>query len=576
MISLLETAIQDLRYGFRGLRRSGVFTLTAVLTLALTMGAISTVFSLADALLFRSLDVEHPDGIVVVSATRRQGSQLGLVSHPDYVRFRERSQTLEALAADYSTAPLWVTANDGSREVNGAVVSANLFPLLGVRPALGRFFSEEEDRVPDRDHVAVLGYELWRDSFGSSPDALGATVKINAALFTVIGVAPPGFRGLSAYPSEIYIPTMMLRVGYRWCDVFRDDCTVLSMIGRLREGRTAEQAQAEMVARMPREWRSAREGENTGMTVFPPRGAHLRAEPEEVHSITLLGLVTGVLLLVCCANLAGLLMARGGARARELAIRVSLGAGGARLVRQLMTESFLLALGGGLLGLLLSLGLTDVLKAAFYSTSGGGDRLSFDFRPQPVVVLALFGVSAGAAFVFGLLPALKSIAAGAAESLRRQSSTGSSRSPWIRSLVGTQAAVATALLAVACLLGASAHRLGQGASFEPSQVALLRLRPRLLEYPPQKAQAYHREVIRRLEALPGVSSVSVVGTGIALLGGEADVSLPEWTDANRQRLLAGYMDIGPRYFETLRTPVRRGREFDDHDSSWCTRPGWPS
>ena len=545
----------------RSLGRGGLFTLTAVLTLALTMAAVTTVFSLAETLLFRPPNVERPRGLVVVAATRAPGRGAGFVSHPDYVRFRDESRTLEALAAHYSTSPLWVSAGNESREVNGAVVSANFFPLLGVRPARGRFLNEEEDRVPDRDRVVVLGHELWRDWFSSSEEVVGRSLRINATPFTVIGVAPPGFRGLTPYPNAIYLPTMMLRVGYRWCDGFRDDCTVLSMIGRLAEGHTVAQATAEMTSRLPPAWRTAAGDRNTGVTVFTPRGADLRAEREDEESVTLLGLVAGLLLLVCCANLAGLLMARSAARTRDLAIRASLGAGRVRLLRQLMTESVLLALGGGALGMGLSLALTRVLAAGFYCTGGA----VYDFRLQPSVALLVLGVSLAASWLFGLLPAWKSIAASSAESLRRQASSVSARSAWARPLLAAQAAAATALLVVAGLLGVSAHRLAQGTNFEPAQVALFRLRPRLVGYPAEKAQAYHGEVIRRLSALPGVSSVSVVGTGAALTGGDTTVALPERTADQGGGLPAGFMEVGPRYFETLRTPLLEGREFNPHD-----------
>jgi len=186
----LEDLWQDFRYAVRSLRQKPGFTITALATLAFGAGAISTVFTLANTLFFRALPVDRSDRVVVVQATRRHGQQPGWVSYPDYTHFRDKTETLQGLAAHYSTAPLFVTAKNQSKELNGAVVSANFFPLLGVRPALGRFFRQDEDSVPDRDRVAVVSYQLWRDWFGSSPDALGATLKINGVTFTVIGVAP--------------------------------------------------------------------------------------------------------------------------------------------------------------------------------------------------------------------------------------------------------------------------------------------------------------------------------------------------------------------------------------------------
>jgi predicted permease len=563
-ITLLENTVQDLRFAIRGMRSSPVFALVAVCTLALATGAISTVLSLANTFFFRRLSVDRPEELVTVSATRRHGTVPGDVSWPDYVRFRDRSKTLRGLAAHYSTAPLFVSTRDKAREVNGAVISAEFFPLLGIRPALGRFFRADEDSVPERDKVAVLGYDLWRNSFGSSMDALGAIVQINSVPFTVIGVAPETFRGMSAMPSEIYIPTMMLRVGYQYCDVLADEnCTILSMVGRLAPARRMAEARAEFETLVPGRWAHAADGDNTGVTVRPLRGTD--HSDSEVRLIQLLLLVGGVLLLVCCANLAGLLTARGTARIREFAIRASIGATRLRLVQQLLTESVLLAVLGGFLGMLVSLGLTKVLSLMFYSMDDEGHALWYNFSPEPVVLVGVCVVSIGAGFLFGLLPAVRSSSLGVAEGLKGVASAVTARSQVAHWLVGAQAALAVGLVTVATLLVASTHVLSTGNRFEPGQVALLRLRPRMVGYSSQRAQQFQRAVIRRLESIPGVESASMVGTGVVLRGGEAEVALPQRHDVREQTIRAGYIDVGPRYFETLRTPVLRGREFDEHD-----------
>jgi predicted permease len=354
-VSALEIAGQDLRYALRGMRGRPAFTLAAVLTLAFGAGAVSTVFTLANTLFFRELPVDRPDRVVIVQATRGHGHWAGWVSYPDYVHFRDGAKTLEGLAAHYSTAPLFVTTANRSQEINGAVVSANYFSLLGLSPAQGRFFSPDEDRVPDRNPVAVLSYSLWRNWFGSSPAALGAALKINGTTFTVIGIAPPTFRGINVMPNEIYIPTMMARSGYRWCDdAFAVDCTTFDMIGRLRDGYTVEQARSEITTLMPSAWATAKEVENSGVTVRRAQGVldTNTGRTGQIRFIKLLAGVAGILLVVCCLNLAGLLIARNRARTREFAIRISLGAGSPRLMGQLITESLLVAIVGGALGLL--------------------------------------------------------------------------------------------------------------------------------------------------------------------------------------------------------------------------------
>ena len=468
------------------------------------------------------------------------------------------------MAAHYSGAPLFVTTDGRAGEINGAVVSSNFFPLLGLTPAHGRFFGPEEDRVPDRDLVVVLSHDLWRDWFGARPDALGEAMTINGRSFTIIGVAPASFSGLGGSPSMVYMPTMTLSTGYRWCpDALAEDCTILSMIGRLAEGGTLEQTRAEFATLLPFRWTQASTDENSGVAVFHPRG--IDRPYTDLRLVTLLTAVAGVLLLVCCANLAGLMIARGGQRARELAIRTSLGATGLRLMRQLLTESTLLAVIGAGLGVWLSMGLTRMLEVKFYATDYAGRPLNVDLSLRPGVTLAVFGVAVLAGLIFGGLPALKSIRVGVAESIKRQTTTISTRSrlgPW---LLGGQVALAVALIAMAALFSVSAARVVGGTSFESSHVALLRLRPRQVGYPPERAQQFTRDVVRQLESLPGVESVGFVGEGGVVQGFETTVYLPG-QDA-QSGMPARYTEVGPRYFETLQIPLLGGREFDDRDTT---------
>jgi hypothetical protein len=541
-ISAIESTIRDVSYAFRGMSHSPAFAVAAMLTLGFGTAAVSSVFTLANTMFFRELPVDRPDRVVIVQATRRHGSRMGWVGYPDYVHFRDHAKTLEGLATHYATAPLFVSAGNRSQEVNGAVVSANFFPLLGVQPALGRLFRPDEDSVPDRDRVAVISDQFWRNWFGASPGVLGAAIKINGAAFTIIGVAPPGFQGITVYPNEVYIPTMMLRVGYRWCDdALSIECTTLDMIGRLRDNYTVDESRAEMAALMPQSWLTAKESDNSGITVFPARGA---LDLNTTRSAT----------------------AHFTARTREFAIRASLGAGSMRLIRQLVTESLMLAISGGVLGMVFSLVLTAAMNATFYSLDGEGHPLYYNFRPEPRVILAIIAVSIVVGLVVGIIPALKSIRTRGGGSLIGQSSPMGANSQLGRWLAGAQAGIAVALAAVAGLLATSAHTVITGINFEASQLALMRMRPRLLNYSPERAQRYLRSVVDRLETLPGVESASMVGTpGAVLFGHGAQVSLREWADS--QTIDCGYIEIGPRYFETLRTPVLRGREFDRRDTT---------
>jgi len=433
--------------------------------------------------------------------------------------------------------------------------------MLGVQPSLGRFFHDTEDQVPDRDRVAVLGHNLWRTWFASSSDAIGASVRINGENFTVIGVAPATFVGVTTNPVEIYIPTMMLRVGYRWCDdSLATDCTILAMMGRVAPRRTLSDAAAELPTLIPASWFRAPKGENSGIAVSRPKGAW--SSDSEVRLVRILGAVAVVLLLVCCANLAGLLTAQSAARAGEFSIRMSLGAASSRVIRQFMTESLVLALVGGIAGVLLSQVFVGVLRAMFYSIDIEGHPLYFDFSLTPAIVLSAIAASVAAGCLFSIIPAVRVVRRrGVGDLKQRTATTRWSSGAW---LLGAQAAVAVALVAVAGLLTASTRMMLAGTDFETSHVALMRVRPRLVKYPPDRAQRFQREAVQRLASVPGVESVSMVGGGLVLHGGGAVVSLPGW-DADR-RMNVRYNEVGPRYFETLRTPLVAGREFDDRDS----------
>jgi predicted permease len=565
-VMFVQTVVLDLRYGVRALRHAPAFAATALITLALSTAAIPTVFTLGYTLLLRPLPVAAPDRLVSVAATRESAREPRPMSFPDYIAFRDGTRTLAGLAAHYSTAPLFVATRDNAREINGAVVSANFFPLLGIKPSLGRFFLDDEDRVPDRDRVVVISYDLWRTWFEGSPGAIGETMTINGVVFSIVGVAPASFKGLSTNPSQLFIPTMMLGVGYRWCDAaLAADCTILDTIGRLAPGRTVGDAAAELRTLAPPAWNRARPGENRAVLVSAVKG--VGSERDSTQLVTTLSAVACVLVIVCCANLAGLLMAQGAARTREFAIRMSLGAGRARVIRQFMTESMLLALVGCLAGVLLSRGFIKAIALLFYSMDDEGHPMAYDFSATPGVVVIGVAAALIAGCLFSLLPALR--IAGHETSLNLMPRPETTRWSSIRWLLGVQTAVAVALVAIAALLHNSVDVIVQGTTFESSHVALMRLRPRLMGYTPDRAQRMHRVVIQHIASLPGVESVTMIGTGVVLGGGSAQVLVPE--HVGERPLLVRYADVAPRYFETLKTRIVNGREFTDQDSLTTTQ-----
>jgi cell division protein FtsX len=579
---------RDLRHGVRIWRRSPGSTGVALATLALGVAANVTVFSLVDALFLKSPAVAHAERLVAVFAVYDSGYSATPFSYGEYAYLRAHSSTLDRVAAHYSTAPLHVGAGGEYGEAQGAVVSSNYFATLGLRPERGRFFTAREDSAPDRDAVAVVSHAFWQGRLGSDPAALGRTILINGRAFQVVGIMPPDFRGIAAgaAPLEIWIPSMMLRAGYRWCDGFARGCQVLGLLGRLAPGRTPAEAQAELTT-LARQFEAEDAGPPRRFAVRPLRGADPGEQGAFADLARLLGAAAALLLVVACANLGGLLLARGAARRGEIALRLALGAGRARIARQLLAESLLVALAGGVLGLLLSL-WTSRLLMSFYAVDDEGYRHLYDLGLDWRVLACALLVSLVAGVLFGLWPALWSVRAELSRTARK-ASPGVSR----RVLPALQVAVSLALLVAAGLLARSSARIQAGSHFDPRQVVVLRLRPRLVGYGPPRAQAFQREVVRRLEALPGVESVSLavgqglvwraagtmrvapLGMGLAMPPAPGAVAPPGspappapvdiGAAPPEPGRTTGYHEVAPRYFATLRIPLLQGRDFDARD-----------
>jgi putative ABC transport system permease protein len=562
----IETLFQDLRYGLRVLRKNPGFTVAAVLSLALGIGANLTIFSFVDAFFLRPIPAREPERLVTVEAMRN-GRWNSYYAYPAYTHYRDHSKSFETLAAHYSTAPLNLVINGDARMANGAVVSANYFSMVGIQPRLGRFFLPEEDAVPDRNPVVVISYRMWQDHFGGDPAVLGKELSLNGAACQIIGVAPADFPGvLAGFPNEFWLPAMMLHLGYRGCDALTNaQCKPLQLLGRLAPGRTLDEAEAELnllaqqlAATFPTE-------QGRVVSLRPALGVRMIEREGFAYQTQLLMTVTGLLLLIACANVAGLLLVRGAARRKEIAVRLCIGAGRGRLIRQFLTESLLLALAGGGLGLLLSRWARDLL-ATFYNTSNG---VQYDLSLSPRALVYALALTLFTGLLSGLLPALQATRHDLTRALKDEGASHRPRRQRLRSaLVIGQVALSLTLLVAAGLLLRSEFHIRQGANFYPLHVAAVRLRPRLLNYRPEQAQAFTREVTRRLEATPGVESVSLgSGTGLAWLsGGEVRVRLPEQTAQRaEEQLQVEYQEIAPRFFKTLKIPLLEGREFNEGD-----------
>jgi predicted permease len=563
------TLPQELRLALRRLRRTPGFTALAVVTLALGLGAHVAIFSLIDALFLQPLPLPDADRLVGVYETR-DGAGFFPLSFPDYLDHRARAEVFDGLAAHYPAAPLSFETADGLVEINGSVVSANYFSLLGVEPERGRFFLPEDDAVPGGHPVAVVSNALWRSRLGARDDAIGDVVRLNGTAFTVVGVAPEGFEGVRlGLPSEVWIPTSMSRIGYRWCDTSDRDCTSLNLIGRLKPGRTLEQAASEMtvLARRVREENpSAAAGDTArGLIVTPLEGLHPALRPSMMRLSGLLLAAVTLLVLIAGANLAGLLVGRGLAYRREIAVRLALGASRRRVVSLFQTETILLTLAGGALGLLVA-GWLGRLVALFYP-----GRVPLDLGPgtDATVLLYTAGLCLVTGLIVGLVPGLQSSRPSLVPALKDQVSTGVRGRPRVLGLlVIFQVALSLVLLTGSGLLIRSLATTDRFGSVDPERVATLRLRPRLVGYAPPRARAFTRAVVRRLEALPGVRSVSL-GSGLAHLpfGNPVRVARPDRTTPNvRPGLEALSNEVAPRFLATNGISLLRGRDFDSRDT----------
>ncbi len=566
----IEDVWRDLRYGARMLIKHPGFTAIAVVTLSLGIGANTAIFSLANALFLQPpAGVEDPDQLAGVFGSREGSTRYTSISYADYVDYRDRATVFSKLASQ-GTVWMYLVSGGDALEVYAHAVSWNYFSVLGVKPALGRFFLQEEDAVPGQHPVAVLSHKLWQKQFRGDPAIIGKTIAMNQTAFTVVGIAPAEFRGIYAgSPEELWIPSMMASVNSNSTanaatpgDVLNRRNDWLNLIGRLKPGRTIVEAQAEM-AMLARQIETAHPETNRGRGVrlSAVKGIAPMARESEVQSSLLLGAAVGCLLLIVCANLAGLLLARGASRRREIAVRLSMGAGRARIVRQLLTESLLLSFLGGVAAWMIAAWMTELISS-FYTYSLSGLQIRLDLR---VLVCAL-ALSVVTGFVFGLAPALQATRFDLAPALKDEGAISGHRQSRLRAaLVVTQIALSFVLLAGAGLLVQSLRNVLANPGYDLSHIAHFRLRPSRVGYDTSKAHAYYRELIRRLEALPGVQSV-VLGAVAPHAAVAASVSLPGQTPARQEDVFEVHSNaITPGFLESLKIPLIEGRGFDARD-----------
>lgn len=566
--------LQDVRYGARVLLKSPGTTLVMLLILGVGIGANTAIFSFVDALFLKPLAVDQPDAVVKVFAKGPGGHYGAGFSYPEYASLRDHNSSFSALAAETLIAQIHTVFAGESAELRGAFVSANYFSTLGAKPLVGRFFLPEEDAVPDRDAVAVISAELWNRKFNADPGVVGRTIAVNRVAFQIIGVAPLGFAGVHAgNPQQLWLPLMMLHAAH-WFGAcpHEYDCSVIDdLVGRVAPGRTWRDADDELrriVVWSATDW-PASAGRRQTVT-FPAIGVDPDRRADFSAQMRLLMGVATVLLLVSCANLAGFFLARSLSRSKEIAVRLSIGASRSRVARQLLTESMLLSLLSCALGVAFSLWGRNAL-ASFYNVDSEGFRHLFDLSLDWRVLAFSFAMAVLTGLLFGLVPAMRATRQDLVTQLKEGAgAVGPQTSGWLRQgLVAGQVAFSLVLLTSAGLLVRSGQALRRGTNFDPEHVAVLRVRPELLNYTPQQNEAFFRRLVEQLAAFPGAQAVTYVRGGEGLIwewesGRDVNINLP---GATTGALDVRHHDIGLNFFSTLKMPLIEGRDFTEHDNA---------
>jgi putative ABC transport system permease protein len=551
----MRTLLQDIRYGARVLAKSPGFTAVAVLTLALGIGANTAIFSVVNAVLLRPLPYREADRLMMLFITNSRAEFEWALPATGYLSLKRENRVFEGFAALSNKGwPANLTGGGEPERLQGFQVSADLFRVLGVEAAEGRTFLEEEDR-PGNNRVVVISHELWRRRFGGAPDTVGKTITLNGEPHTVVGVMPPDFRFLTK--TDVWTT-----LAFTPKEEQDDQSNYLIPIGRRRAGVSEEQARAE-VENLTR----ARLGD-------PKADLHAALKPlqsiitENVRTMLLtLFAAVGFVLLIACANVANLLLARAGARRRELAVRAALGAGRLRLARQLLVESAMLALAGGAFGLLLASWCTDLLLAGLPESLAEANAHVAGLKLDSTALAFTLGLSALTTIVFGLAPAWQASRVNLNESLKeggRGGAEGKRRARLRSWLVVAETALAMVLLAGAGLLIKSFWRLNQtDPGFDPSGVLTAQVDPsgeRYKEFP--QVVGFYDRLLERVASVPGVRSVGIINS----LDATMQVSVEEHAPVPpEQRPQAATNQVSGDYFRAMGIPLRRGRFFNERD-----------
>src|SRR5436853_322857 len=556
---------QDVKYGVSNLIKATGFTFVAIIALALGIGANSAIFSVVNAVLLRPLPFPEPQRLVSVWETNLQrGESRSSCSYPNFADWRDQNHVFEKISAFYQNDFI-LTGEQEPARLRGATVSTDLFSLLGVQPMLGREFVPEEEQPGNRSRAAILSYDLWRTRFGASPDILNRTITVNGYSYAVAGVMPAGFKfPVQNEPVEIWTTFAADSAGDKPATQQRG-AHFINVIARLAQGVSLDQAQAELntiAARLE--------------TQYPDQNSHhgvrLISSLEDLvtdikPALLMLLFAVGGVLLIACTNVANLLLARATTRHKEIAIRAAIGATRIRIVRQLLTESVILAVAGGVLGLLLAIWGTDLLVTLAKDDIPRSAGIGLDLK---VLAFTLI-VSLLTGLLFGVVPAFQSARPDLTDALKaggRGSSDGIRRNRIRSLLVIGEIAVATILLISAGLLIRSLRGLQNvDPGFDPHNVLALNLGLSEVKYSAQQQSAFYHDLIGRIGGISGVKSASAV-MPLPLSGDRMRVSFETEGRpvAKADQPSTEVRSVGLNYFTTMRIPVIKGRDFTEQDA----------
>jgi predicted permease len=571
------SVFEDILYAGRTLRKDPAFAAVAIASLSLGIGANSAIFSFTDALMFRPMEVPRSSEIVSVSS-RTKSERMAGMSYPDYVDLRDSTRTVSGLIA-YQTSMVGLsTAPDQVPELAvGMLISSNFLPVLEIQPALGRNFRPEEDSgTPGGHAVAILSDVGWERRFNRDPAVLGKTVRVNGTLFTIVGVTPKSFPGVDHYMRpEVYIPIRMFRAALAGSPPARLEARGdrwLSVAGRLNPGLSPKTANAECAAIMGRlasAWPAA--NANRSVIVLQERDARFARSPGDGMLARSLLAIVGLVLLIACANAANLLLARASGRAREIAVRLAVGAGRSRLIRQLLTENLLLAAISGVVGLVLAYWGIQGLALLPISTD-----LPIVFTPRldarAVWYTALVSLATG--ILFGLAPAWRSSRSDLVPALKGVegfSSKGARRFTLRNVLVVAQVAFSVTALIGGGLMVRAFIRVGNtDMGFRTEGVLLSSLNPSMASYTDERGSEFYRQLVEKVQAAPGVERAALashIPFGIA--GARATPVVVDGYEmpADQDNIQILSSSISPGFFSLMRIRLVRGRDFDSRDSA---------